>query len=88
MINSFRQLAVVHGLVLARVQEEGPGPDPLDMRCCPISIGIVGREAYDPVKHLGELVVEDPFDKKRWAERQINWVLVQVNNKSTLMQRR
>ena len=46
-------------------------------RCCPVSYGIVCRELYDPMKHQGEIVVLDPYDKQRWAERQINWIIKQ-----------
>ena len=54
------------------------------LRCCPISFGIVCREEYDATKHQGEIVVIDPFDKKRWAERQINWIIKQVCQSITL----
>ena len=49
------------------------------LRCCPMSFGIVCREVYDPLKHQEEDVVTDPFDGKRWAERQINWIITQVS---------
>ncbi|KAK5119541.1 hypothetical protein LTR85_007369 [Meristemomyces frigidus] len=71
------QLAVLHGLVTARTQSNRGGPDIYAWRCCPVSYGILCREHYDPHKHQGETVVQDPYDKKRWAERQINWVIKQ-----------
>jgi len=43
-----------------------------------VSFGIVCREEYDPISHQGEDIVKDPFDKKRWAEQQICWIIRQV----------
>lgn len=48
------------------------------LRMCPISFGIVCRELYNASKHQGAEVIQDPFDKKRWAERQIHWIITQV----------
>lgn len=74
------QLAVVNGLVAARIQANQGGPDVYSLRCSPISYGILCRELYDPVKHQGEQIVQDPYDKKRWAERQIDWIIRQVSD--------
>ncbi len=62
---------------MARIQSDRGGPDVYTYRCCPISFGIICREIYDPVKHQGEIVVLDPYDNQRWAERQINWIIKQ-----------
>ena len=72
------QLAVVHGLVMARVQAMKGGPEVLSTRRCPVSYGVLCRQPYDPLKHQGEDVEQDPLDKKRWAERQISWFIKQV----------
>jgi len=72
------QLAVTHGLVLARSQALKGGPEVLSTRKCPVSYGVVCREAYDPAKHQGADVEQDPLDKKRWAERQVSWFIKQV----------
>ena len=82
-LTSSRQLAVVHGLVSARSQEPKGGPEMYSLRCCPISFGILCREQYDESKHQGETIVLDPFDKKKWAERQVNWVIKQARIKTS-----
>lgn len=71
------QLTVVHGLVMSRVQSIRGGPEMYALRMCPASFGIICREVYNPSVHQGEDIVEDPYDKKRWAERQINWIIKQ-----------
>ena len=73
------QLAVVHGLVIDRVQTQ-KDPDILifPKRRCRTSYGIVVRELYDPTRHIGEDVVKDPRDGQQWAERQIHWFIKQV----------
>lgn len=73
----YRQLAVIHGLVTARIQASRGGPDIYSLRCSPVSYGILCREPYDPIKHQGEPIAQDPYDKKRWAERQIDWIVKQ-----------
>jgi len=73
-----RQLAVVHGLILARIQALKGGPDVLSTRRCPVSYGVLCREVYDQTKHQGEDVEEDPFDKKRYAEKQVSWFIKKV----------
>lgn len=72
------QLAVVHGLVIDRVQTRRD-PDGLvfPKRRCRTSYGIVVREVYDPARHIGEDVVRDPRDGQQWAERQIHWFIKQ-----------
>lgn len=47
-------------------------------RCCPNSYGVVVRQPYNPLLHLGEPVVVDPRDGKKWAEKQIDWLVKQV----------
>ncbi|RMY72945.1 hypothetical protein D0863_04178 [Hortaea werneckii] len=71
------QLAVVHGLVLARAQALRGGPEIMSTRRCPLSYGVVCRELYDPSKHQGQPVELDKFDKKRYAEGQMSWFLKQ-----------
>lgn len=72
-----RQLAVVHGLVLARIQASKGGPQIYSQRCCPVSYGIICRQRYDPQIHQGEDLVKDPHSKNYWAENQITWVVRQ-----------
>ncbi|RMZ30863.1 hypothetical protein D0859_05021 [Hortaea werneckii] len=71
------QLAVVHGLVLARAQALRGGPEIMSTRRCPLSYGVVCRELYDPSKHQGQPVELDKFDKKRYAEGQVSWFITQ-----------
>lgn len=73
-----RQLAVCHGIVLDRTQEiKGAGPIYTE-RCCRHSYGVLVRELYNPIRHMGEDVVLDPRDKQKWAERQVHWFIKQV----------
>lgn len=72
------QLAVVHGLVIDRVQSLRDMGRVFAERCSRTSYGIVVRALYNPVDHLGEDVVVDPRDKTKWAERQIHWLVKQV----------
>ena len=65
---------------MSRIQTTRGGPDMYQLRCCPISLGIVCREIYDETKHQGEDIVEDPYDKRQWAERQINWIITQAGS--------
>ena len=76
------QLVVVHGLVMARIQKARIGVSVFSKKCCPISVGILCRKEYSEKEHQGEDVGLDPFDKKRWAERQIQWIIKQVSMSS------
>jgi hypothetical protein len=76
------QLVVVHGLVMARIQKAKIGVSVFSKKCCPISVGILCRKEYSEKEHQGEDVGLDPFDKKRWAERQIQWIIKQVSTSS------
>ena len=78
-LHSPRQLAVVQGLVMERIQELSAGSSVYTERCCPNSYGVVVRQPYDPIQHQGEDVIIDPRDKKKWAERQIHWLIRQVS---------
>ena len=72
------QLAVVHGLVMDRIQQIDRGIVVYKERCCRSSYGVVVRQPYNPYLHQGEDVSIDPRDKKKWAERQIHWFIKQV----------
>ncbi|KAK5679136.1 hypothetical protein LTS10_008795 [Elasticomyces elasticus] len=73
LLASDPQLAVVHGLLIARIQSLKGGPEILSTRRCPVSYGVLCRELYDAVKHQGEDVEQDPYTKKRFAEKQVSW---------------
>jgi hypothetical protein len=73
------QLTVVHGLVMARIQMAKIGVSVYSKKCCPISLGILCRQEYNEKEHQGEDISLDPFDKKRWAERQIEWIIRKVS---------
>lgn len=75
------QLAVVHGLVIDRIQALRNMSRVFSERCSRISYGIVVRALYNPVDHLGEDIVIDPRDKTKWAERQIHWLVKQVRSR-------
>lgn len=51
----------------------------MSTRRCPLSYGVVCRELYDPLKHQGQPVELDKFDKKRYAEGQVSWFITQVS---------
>lgn len=65
--------------MLARTQALKGGPEVLSTRRCPVSYGVLCREAYDPIRHQGEDVEQDPYDKKRYAEKQVSWFIRQVS---------
>ncbi|RDW64439.1 Hsp70 family protein [Aspergillus mulundensis] len=71
------QLAVVHGLVLDRIQQLKKGVVMFGSRCSPVSYGIICDVIYDPVKHLGEPVRRDPRDDNLYAINQVEWLIIQ-----------
>ncbi|KAL4802510.1 hypothetical protein BDV18DRAFT_146855 [Aspergillus unguis] len=71
------QLAVVHGLVLDRIQQLKKGVTMFGSRCSPVSYGIVCDLIYDPIKHLGEPVRRDPRDNNLYAVDQVEWLIIQ-----------
>ncbi|KAL3442444.1 hypothetical protein BJX65DRAFT_286814 [Aspergillus insuetus] len=71
------QLAVVHGLVLDRIQQLKRGVVMFGSRCSPVSYGIICDLIYDPEKHLGEPVRKDPRDNILYAVDQIEWLIIQ-----------
>jgi hypothetical protein len=73
------QLAVSHGIVLDRVQQIKENRIVYKQRYCRCSYGVVVRQEYNPKLHSGEILSADPRDKKVWAERQIDWFIVQVS---------
>lgn len=79
LLSDMPQLAVVHGLVSARIQKAKMGVNVFSKKCCPISVGVLCRKEYNEKEHQGEDVELDPFDKKRYAERQIEWIIKKVS---------
>jgi hypothetical protein len=77
--NEPSQLAVVHGLVLDRIQQLKRGVVMFGSRCSPISYGIVCDLIYDADKHMGEPVRQDPRDNRLYAVDQIEWIVLQVS---------
>lgn len=73
------QLAVSHGIVLDRVQQIKENRIVYKQRYCRCSYGVVVRQEYNPKFHHGEILSADPRDKKVWAERQIDWFIIQVS---------
>lgn len=70
---------MVQGLVRHRAQEIGQHVTPIGQRCAPLSYGVVVNQRYDPNRHLGQKVVRDHRDKKRWAIDQIEWLIRKVS---------
>lgn len=79
---SHRQLVVVHGLVLDRIQQIKRGVATFGSRCSPVSYGIVCDKIYNPEKHVGEPVRLDPRDKITYAIDQIDWLVIQVHTRN------
>ena len=61
-----------------RVQELDSGIRVFKDRCARNSYGVLCRELYNPLDHMGEQVIKDPRDKKKWAEGQIHWLIKKV----------
>jgi hypothetical protein len=64
--------------VLQRAQEIAVGVTPIRERCARVSYGLVVNQPYNPEHHMGERVVKDPRDRKRWAVGQVDWLIRQV----------
>jgi hypothetical protein len=79
LLSDMPQLVVAHGLVKARIQTAKIGVGVFAKKVSPISVGVLCRKKYDEKEHQGEDVKLDPFDKKRWAERQIEWIIKRVS---------
>ncbi|KXT02455.1 hypothetical protein AC578_7826 [Pseudocercospora eumusae] len=72
------QLAVCHGLVMARTQTIMGGAEIYGKKCSPISYGILCRERYDPQKHMLDDVVGDEYEPEvKWALNQVSWIIRQ-----------
>ena len=68
-----------------RIQTIGRGNVVFKERCCRVSYGVRCRQEYQPDKyksHVGQKVVEDPLDRKRYVENQIDWFVKQVSKAS------
>ena len=74
------QLAVVHGLVLDRIQFLKRGELIFKQRCCRNSYGVKCLQEYLPgnTRHMGQAVIFDKRDGKRYVENQIDWFVKQV----------
>ena len=77
-----RQLAVVQGLVMERIQTLSRGSVVFKERCCRVSYGMKCREEWNPSnpKHIGQKVTLDSRDGKKWVENQIDWFVKQGEN--------
>lgn len=70
-----------------RIQTIGRGNMIFKERCCRVSYGVRCREEYQPEKnkaHVGQKVVEDPRDGKKYVENQIDWFVKQVRCPSAI----
>ena len=61
-----------------RIQTIGRGNVIFKERCCRVSYGVRCRQEYQPNKHVGQKVIQDPLDGKRYVENQIDWFVKQV----------
>ena len=65
-----------------RIQTIGRGNVIFKERCCRVSYGVRCRQEYQPDKnksHVGQKVIQDPLDGKRYVENQIDWFVKQVS---------
>ena len=69
-----------------RIQTIGRGSMIFKERCCRVSYGVRCREEYSESNkaHVGQKVVLDPRDGKRYVENQIDWFVKQVSSQSIL----
>ena len=74
-------MAVVLGLVNDRIQELDTGARVFKERCARNSYGVICRELYRPMEHMGEDVKRDPRDGKKYADNQITWLIKKVSGK-------
>ena len=79
------QLAVVHGLVMDRVQLLARKEVVFKERCCRISYGIVYRALRDPRNpaHIGRKIMVDSRDRKEYVENQVMWFVRQGQSVSS-----
>lgn len=74
------QLAVCHGLVMARTQTIRGGAEIYGKRCAPVSFGILCRERFDPEKHVMDEIAADEYEPEtKWALNQISWIIRKVS---------
>jgi len=77
-----RQLAVVRGLVINKVQKMKLGKPVIHSKSCRASYGIVCTQPYDKKMHYGQEVIHDEFTGEKLAKDQISWMVVKVNHLS------
>lgn len=70
-----------------RIQTISRGNRIFKERCCRVSYGVRCREEYQPdtnKAHVGQTVVLDPRDGKKYVENQIDWFVKQVSCPSVI----
>ena len=79
------QLAVVQGLVMERIQFISRGEAVFKQRCCRISYGVKCLREYNPTnpRHMGQDIILDKRDGKRYIDDQIDWFVKQVRDPDT-----
>lgn len=75
-----RQLAVVKGLVINKLQKISRGRSVLRSRCCRASYGIVCDTPWKKYLHTDQIRVKNPYDRKYYATNQIHWLVRQVRS--------
>lgn len=73
-----RQLVVVKGLVINKLQKISRGRSVLRSRCCRASYGIVCNTPWDKYHHKGQIPVKNIYDRKNYATNQIRWLVKQA----------
>ena len=65
---------------MERIQTVSRGNQIFEERCCRSSYGIICMEEYNPNwdSHIGQKVILDQRDGKKWAVDQIQWFVKQV----------
>ncbi len=75
-----RQLAVVKGLVINKLQRISRGRSVLRSRCCRESYGIVCDTLWDKNRHADQIPVKNLYDRKNYATNQILWLIKQARS--------
>jgi hypothetical protein len=62
-----------------RVQKVDQHTNVFDELCCRVSYGMICKELYNPVNHMGEPTAYDPRDRQTYALNQIDWFVKQAS---------
>ncbi|CZR65459.1 uncharacterized protein PAC_15359 [Phialocephala subalpina] len=73
-------LSVCKGLVIDRLQHFSDHASVISIRSTSASYGILCREVYNKRRHSGQPFVKDQLDGIKYADNQIDWIVVRGQN--------